>query len=344
MGIFDFVNKYLNINKRSVQYAILSLYVFFIGVHLYNVLIEKKSIEWMQIVLQLLLIVIIHFWLYTIPKFHYRFNKLKDAFESSYYKNKFQAHLNLFYFFKKRGVFFKIIYSGIWFICCIYIVYVIQSYQLLDCGISKWITIFLLLLSLCLNYSSYYWSVQFTYFLRQVSKISTRKSDSFLEYNIYIPTSTSGIQRLLSDSTLTAVVFLVISLLYTAFYLIIILGNYNNYAFQIRVEDSPMLFRLTSILTGALGIGTFIFIFLLPRLFLKRIIAAWKRKSLKTFECKLHEAEQNQNISQIDRIVCIIERLHKDTLIFSYNSVEITVAVITCICNIICAWITLGAK
>lgn len=84
-----------------------------------------------------------------------------------------------------------------------------------------------------------------------------------------------------------------------------------------------------------LGAGTFFVLYLVPKLFLKRIHRIWKIDSLREFEDALRLAERANNTSEVDRLLTIIDRLNKDNLRIEYSFLEMSVALTTGILNII---------
>lgn len=87
MEMLEFVEKNLLYKKTHTKILIVCLYLIVAAVHGY-VLVFDHTVDFDQFVCQLILVGIIHLWIYAAPKFSARIRSLKDAFpEDSKYND-----------------------------------------------------------------------------------------------------------------------------------------------------------------------------------------------------------------------------------------------------------------
>lgn len=221
----------------------------------------------------------------------------------------------------------EIFYIVIWSICVVSIIVGIIKFHFVTLNIIGWLTILLLAVSLGLNFFSYYLSIILTYFLRQISNISQD-----LKHNQYIPSATCGFQRLQSDATMHSMVFLIVTLFYTVLYSIFAIQLFHTAAIPGSLRDN-ILFGLITYLSLLFGIFTFLVVFLVPKLFLRRLLERWKNASLSSFQESLYQAEEQHDTAMIEAAITKIERIQNDRLKLQFCGFEFWVAMSTVFIN-----------
>jgi len=276
-------------------------------------------------------------WILSAPKYYNRANSLKTLFPSSPdYCNLCQKYLNQWSYLKiknsqsKLEKKIRVFYHIFWIITSISsIVIIVSIFKLIpfDCiGIA---TIWLLIASLGLNFSSYYLSITFVYFINKVSFLNN------LEYNKYLPSKTWGLQKLFFCAREGSSTFLIVTLLYTLLFMALIFSGLQNENILngINKHIKPLLFLIIALFT--IGIMTSCIIFIFPKIFLYNLHKNWKEQSLKIFEQELYNAEKNNDYKKIFRLVNIINILQKDKFIPQFNTFEVLVPLSTILLNII---------
>ncbi|WP_026506807.1 hypothetical protein [Butyrivibrio sp. MC2013] len=162
-----------------------------------------------------------------------------------------------------------------------------------------------------LNYMSYYHSLLFAFFVRQLSKKANE-----LPYNEYKPSITTEFRILVSLATRVSASFFVIAMIYVLLLLSCIgLGGHFE-------EESRLYLYIMLFCAGLPCLISPIIIFLLPKAFLNRIVEAWKMKTAM-------KLDENGNYDQTQSIR---EKLWEDS--FAVVPIEIVFAVFSLIINL----------
>ena len=223
-------------------------------------------------------------------------------------------------------------YLVFWLAACISFLWGIWFFKLLPMNIIGITTLFLLILTLSLNCFSYYSCIVYTCFLASISRLKV----GTLKHNKYLPSSSWGLQRLMSNAKVFSMIFLLVSFLYTLQYVAHIIPSIQNTVSMSLFHAHPLAFGLISLLVFLLGLATFLVIFITPKYFLRRIFRKWKELSLREFEAKLYERDSGEEDYELrERIVHDIEMLNNDKLAFESNTFEVSVAVTTIAVNVL---------
>ena len=320
---------YLYKKKRIIAiFVLLSLFIFFA---------QYENPDYLQLVCQILLFTTLLIWIQTAPKYFKRINSLKTLFPTNQnYFNLCESYMNRWSYLKIHTsqsrteknirIFYSITWVITWTSSIIIILYVFKLIPINPVGI---MTLILLLASLTLNYASYYLSINLVYFIRRVSLLDN------LEYNMYLPSATWGLQKLFVYTREGAVTFLVVTFLYTILYMILIFSGMRKAYFLNTMANynKPLIFIIFVLLS--IGFITYIIIFIAPKIFLSNLYKNWKEKSLKMLENELVNAEQHSDDTKIDLIINRIIVLQKDRFLPPFNTIEILVTLSTILINIV---------
>lgn len=322
---------YLCINKKKY------IQLFFVSVFLFIFIIQYKNPNYIQLICQVLLIIILIIWIQSTPKYYYRLNSLKTLFNSSQdYCNLCKRYINQWSYLKIHNLQsalekrIRILYFITWIVTwgsSIAIILFVFKLIPFDCiGIT---TITLLFISLTLNFSSYYLSLTLVYFFKRVSLLND------LQYNKYLPSATWGLQKLLFYTREGSSTFLIVTLLYTILYTVLILSGIQNKNIFNAINDHSISLLFIIVSLFIIGFITYFIIFIVPKIFLSNLHKNWKEQSLKTFERELLNAENINDDKKIDLLVNRINTLQKDRFINQFNTFEILVTLSTILINII---------
>lgn len=344
MEIMKIVHVYLDYSKPRVKITICCLYPALIVINVKWASYTGKPCNIIQLITQLILLLVIHIWIYSAPKFYANTISMDQIFPDSQYISLCERHMDLMYqlHFETNSaknpissvyeIIFKSGFCFLWIFVWVKCAYIFRYLGILPSNLIGDITISLFSTALFLNFSSYYTCILLTYFLRQVSNLPNIKE---LHHNRYIPSSSLGLQRLSANASIASVVFLMVSMLFTIIHIVTILSGIRSDEFIELLKKRPDYFRFITVSIFMLGAGTFFVLYLVPKLFLKRIHRIWKIDSLREFEDALRLAERANNTSEVDRLLTIIDRLNKDNLRIEYGFLEMSVALTTGILNII---------
>lgn len=344
MEIMKIVHIYFDYSRPQVKITMCCLYPILVAINMQWASYVGESCNVIQLTTQLILLLIIHIWVYSAPKFYLNAIRLDQIFQDSQYASLCKRHIDLMYqlHFETDSArdsissIFEIIFKSgfcfFWAFVCVKSAYIFRYLGIFPSNLIGDITIFLFLIALFLNYSSYYTCILLTYFLRQVSNLPNIKE---LHHNQYIPSSSLGLQRLSANASTTSVVFLIVSMLFTIIHIVTILSGMKSDEIRELLENRPDYFCFVTFSIFILGAGTFLVLYLVPKLFLKRIHRIWKIDSLKKIEGDLRLAEKANDKPEIDRLLTIIDRLNKDNLKIEYSFLEVSVVLTTGMLNII---------
>lgn len=175
--------------------------------------------------------------------------------------------------------------------------------------------VILLSITLILNFSSYYICIVYAYFLYRVSTLES------LRYNKYTPSATEGYQNLRQVAQRVSTTFLIMSVLSTISCAIMMYRGLRNW--ETTSLNSTDVVRLSLMVSLVLffGFGTFIVLFLLPKMLLRRMFCFWRSQSLHKFQESLFQAEDQCNQSEVDQISQKIKQLMEAKIGFQFGLV-----------------------
>lgn len=322
------------------------IYCIVISIHLFNFFINQH-LDPIQLIIQCLLLIIIHIWIYSTPIYYKRICDLNHTFGQKSYQKLYYRYILWLHLFpwhssidlnkrriKKTKVqrIVQFLYLIIWFSVFLFFSFYSIKAQLLPANTITILTIIFLFIAMSLNYCSYYSCITFTLFLRKLSHLPRLTS---FRYNRYIPSLSSSFQQLLSHITFTSLIFLIVAFLFTTIYSIAVLNRIHSNDTLDLLKYYPLFFYIATCITCILGFGTLFVLYLMPRFYLKSIHNLWKETSLLNFEKKLYSDERQNNNVEIDRCVNIISRISKDKLSINYQFLNFTIALATCLINFI---------
>lgn len=187
----------------------------------------------------------------------------------------------------------------------------IQSVLVCIQGCITWI-IGVVCMTLCMH--SWWYSMEYGYFLSKVSRMANIKN-----YNNIHPSQTHALKRLLHTSTMLSTAFLVTSALLAVQYVAVFVldGPYPN---------SRIINNIWMLLILIPGVCSLIPMVVLPKLFIIRIHRKWKMGLIKKYEARLRNSI---GIKNIDELFSTIDTINNDKIDFHYF--EVIGAVITVI-------------
>lgn len=292
---------------------------------------RKEKLNMMQMLFQVLFLSNIHIWLYGSSKFYEGIKRLRSFFDAAAYKRICDAFRHWGYLWwmdsgKSFRNFIKVFYTFIWIAYCICIINVfVIHYHFIPINIYGFTTIVLYVLVMTLNYSSYYLCIAYVFFLRSISKIE-------LEHNEQIPSSTWGFQRLLHDSSMVSIAFLVDSMIYVVIYFIeiyVMIGG--KYFYDIALFKEKILLGYVTFFTLLPSLFSFFIVFILPKVFLDRLLKRWKLEELKRLDDELKNGPVLGDSSR-DRKQLMIDHIIHDRIRF--GRFEIGTAVLSLMVNL----------
>ena len=247
---------------------------------------DNNILSWQNYVCFMLLLGVIHVWKYTLLKFNQSRDDLNALFDISIDKDSHIKYMEILADyddlrsaspFKKSSdktrARIKRLYLGLWsFISIIIIVCVgfLHLYGIGDFSIScfailSWFIIFILLIyGMILNYQSYYASMTFCYFTRQIANSQDLKCDSENPWN------STYLRQLIKIASRSSMSFFAVSTMYMAVMAISFLTTGRP------ADGSMRFFIMLVVLSTFLCAFSFILFTLLPKLFLNRRFRNWK--------------------------------------------------------------------
>lgn len=330
MDIMKWVIQNLNYNDKAGKLFITFLY-FILSV-LFFILAYQHNINSSMLIVQISHIIIINIWLYTAPKFYSDYKSLNSLFKNSVeYKKECKDNEQRVCIFNYQNNNWclnmgKIVYSIFWGLLTFFSLVFAWNLFSNELIYDKIFLIFLICISMFLNYSSYYTSMMNTFFYRQISNLHE------LEYNVFVPSATYEFVKLKKNANKTSIIFLSVALLYDVAYISLLFTKNmpDNYCTILGVNNELLffIFLIFSILS-------FFIVFLLPKFFLHRLLYRWKEAALCCFQKELYDAQENDT-SKVKTIVQDIERLNNDKVKFGLvNLFEILLIITTIIYNIV---------
>ncbi|WP_026506429.1 hypothetical protein [Butyrivibrio sp. MC2013] len=321
--------------KKMVDGVCIVLYVL-LTVFLLRGIILKNYVfgtdDWQHSImyysLYIVSIIIVQVWLYLCLKHGAYYSEIDNYFSANEYKQVWKdvQESMMPLCFKKRGMLekiIKIVYILVWIGIIFLVVFTMDRldyFQFLEIELIEskggTVTRVFSLLGLCLfvggtilNFNSYYVSITFSYFLRNVSKISDK-----LAYNHEKPSYTYGFHKLVHIASRTSIGFFSIAMLYILELLVCMtLGG------PVDSDQSVFLWLLVACAIFPCIISMLL-VFTLSKAFLNRLLRDWK----------FNEMIELQNKGVTSPVV--LEQIYKDK--FPVLRADITIAFITLIVNV----------
>lgn len=253
--------------------------------------INNKVVTWQNYVCFMILLGVIHVWNYAILKNKHSRTELGKLFPNS---NKYEEILEDYDKLSeikpsseedddtRRRI--KIMYSGLWFsvsvvilLCCacIYVYLVLNKYLAngLVIGVINAIILainwLLLGIGLWVNHKSYYASMVFCYFTRQIA-------NEDINCDCSLPWNSKDLRKLINISSRSSISFFVVSVMY----MIVLAINFGTTR-GISSERIKSYWILLIALSTFLGVISFMLFTFLPKVFLNRLFRKWKFKNVK---------------------------------------------------------------
>ncbi len=333
MEIMEFVNQYLAPNRTHTRYyGVLLLLMIAVSQIWYKC--TKLSICWELLICQLISMATIAIWIGGAPSFFKLTKSLYKAFDGEEYHKLAEKHRQWIRQFSFQDQYetdaltvFKLTYLLIWLLCWIYVAWALFHYQMLPTDFLGISTVVLLGITLILNFSSYYTCIVYTYFLYRVSILKS------LKYNKYTPSATEGYQNLRQGAQRESTTFLIVSVLFTISGAIMMCRGLRNWEATSLTDADIFCLSLMVALVLFFGFGTFIVLFLLPKVLLRRMFLFWRSQSLHKFQKALFQAEKDRNQSEVDQISQKIKQLMEDKVGLQFGPIEVLVAITTILVN-----------
>lgn len=286
------------------------------------------ALDWQHSVMNYALllfgVIIIHVWLYLCGKFGTHYSEVATYFDSNKYKLVWEDNVEWCSPMKFRGrsLFEKLVkgtYFAVWCGITALVIWCLDELDYYDFFSIRFLMqnggtithVYLLLelsiflIGLFLNYFSYFSSIMFSYFIRNVAN----KCDD-LKYNKKKPSYTLGFHRLLHLSSRIDIAFFFESMMYVALVILCMaLGGGK--------EKSVFLWLLTFCAMMPCLISICL-VFVLSKAFLNRLLRKWKFARMKELE------NTNASVSTLDNIF-------KDKL--TLLRLDIILAILTLIVN-----------
>jgi len=295
---------------------------------------SQEALDVRQIVVQLILLLILFFSIYSVPRFRESLTQHRDSFRSdATFKNSYEKYEKWLYLFRQRNStwIFKIAFLLLWALASVYLVKQHCKLGTFSDNCAGVYTIILLILTLIFNAFSYYLCIIYIKFLRDNSINKIRSG-----YNKSNPSCSLGFQRLLLSAKTQSKLFLFTALLYSFAFLIVFSPNINNGVAATLDNKQGITFFVITFLTFLLTIVTSIAMFFAQGYYLNRILRFWKMDTLKTLENKLMQAYSKNCISCINRLSKNIETLVNDKpLAITSFPVEMSVSITTILVNLV---------
>jgi hypothetical protein len=242
----------------------------------------------------MLLIGVIHVWIYAFLKFKQSRDELNGLFKSSpvVYKDILDDYDNLLCIISlKRAdktidiprAFFKIAYPVLWVYFCYKIctcTYNLHLYGIGDADhtglftFSSWVIFFSLIAGMGFNFVSYYFSMAFCFFTRELANAQN------LSCECENPWNSKDLRQLIKMASRSSMSFFVVSMMYMA---VVSIGLLSIEDFN---TDEMKYVTMLLVLTTFLCVFSFILFAILPKLFLNRRFRYWKFEKVKDLDDK----------------------------------------------------------
>lgn len=331
MWLLEIINKHVNYKNRGMKISFTILCCACFIVHFLNFLM-KSRIEIPQFLVQIILLIIIYLSLYIAPKTCLRTDALEIAFDIEDYKIIYDKYRNYWMYIKrgehkKKKLTFIIGWCIIVVICCVLSI-IIGIITLNLCGA---ITVGLYVLAMFLNCFSYFTCFLYVMFLR---KISNSKEIKNYKHNKFLPATSSGFQKLVSNAQQNSMVFLIVAVLFSILYCILLTAQQINSHGSLIIKYPYIVFFLT-LQVILLGVGTFCIDYIAPQIFLGRILGRWKEQTLAELESDLYDESIERYSEREEKIIVYIENLNNNRIKYRYRIVDYILIITTIIANLV---------
>lgn len=324
-------NKYLNILAAIFVFLYVLTTTIWLGHDFYTLLFNRVNVlTWRSYLCIMLLIGAIHIWFYLALKFINIRKALKSLFPKNKYYKKILNHLKALALplpYVKDctmveillKLFFTILWTGASisiFISCINLCSFNSE------GKYNYLLIlvfgFLILLGCILNYFSYYSSIAFCYFVREVANEKNIKCEKSCDY----PSNSRNLRTLLHISSRISMSFFAVSMMYllaATIYITPILSKiplnsnisvdyisqekYLYTGYYLPRHSSVMLLGLVVILC----VFSLVLVSLLSKIFLNRLFRRWKIEKVQHLEANLKEDAITSNEYYTDKITEVLK-------------------------------------
>lgn len=353
-GFVDHIAQFVNqeTKNKNIIYALFFLgYITMTGLLLWHILYTRKIVLFSRnnweincFLISMCSLFAIHIWMYIATKYIDYIDKLEGFFATGNQKNDsyikiwneakewmtFGANSNCMLY----SVFVKLIYTCAWIGLCLITVYCSFKLGWINDNIYSKVAILIYLISMFLNYFSYYRSVIFTYFIRNISN----KWD-MLGYNHMKPSNTEGFRNLIHASSRVAIAFFCDSMMYILLLMGLVVVNQS-----LKYKEVEYLITLV-LCTLIPSLISFLVVFLLPKIFLNRLLRRWKREVTHDLYEKYRKQIENKKDDDIVQEKEMQEVQERLDIIYNDNlpivKTELFVAIVSCLAEIIAVVVTI---
>ena len=330
MEILKFFKKNLNHKDPHTQILISLSCSLIIIFHIIYFFTNDKTLDIIQIICQIILVLIILIWIFSSTKFFNCIKELEKLFKTKQYKNAYRKYINLIHQFnyKKwsiRRIFIELIYVFAWFFPFINAMVQLYHFGFVPSNFIGTITIILFAIAIYLNYFSSHLSFSFAFFIYQISKIEK------LDYNRNLPSATWGFQILKYNISLCLFTYFIVSSLYTMFFIVIIFFTHRTRDMVILINNEILKYY-AMLIVFILTSFTFFILLLLPNIFLYNLFSKWRHASLYYFEKKLLSIKKHENCQEKIWIIERIKDISNDRM--RKNYIDLIIAITNIILNI----------
>ncbi len=276
--------------------------------------------------LYIICIAIIHIWIYSTFKLKHSIEKLSEYFQKSNYMKVWSKYSHWFDPFPYDDVeiyeaIFKMLYTLTWvalFFLSLFCTDKLGLYKIssiLDNNqsvVNRMVIIIglaLFIIGMFLNYFSFYASIILTYFIRNISNNS-----QYLEFNHTRPSATKEFHELIHISSRTAITFFFESMLYIC--LLVIPINIMPHDFY---ADNIIYWWLLMACTLIPCVISFLLVFLLPKLFLNRLLRRWKWMAIDEIDLKMQRIQKKTEKGLVEDEFSPLYVAYNDMLNVIYN-------------------------
>lgn len=256
----------------------------------------------------------IHLWVYLARRFYvgmygengfFRSREFQESYEKIWYQSvswfePFPVHTHTVF-----ESFIKLLYLAGWMLLCLTVMVCSNNMNLFHFydtvtvngeikgihfkNLVVFIGVCLYLLSMVLNYISYFMCIAFTWFIR---KISNHASE--IEFNHVKPSNTPGFQQLLHASSRVAIAFFSDSMLYLILTIVEIETGKRCHIIGVKDTLGIVVIMMSVLIPCVLS---FFVIYLLPKAFLSRLLRKWKMLAVEKIlnNCKLKKINEKKN-------------------------------------------------
>lgn len=355
-GFVDYISYFVNhkTKNKNIIYAIFFLsYISATGLLLWHILYTRKIIlfstrnnwEVNCFLIFMCSLFAIHIWIYVATKYEEYIKQLETYFaddknsKNGVYIKIWNEAKEWMTFTSNRkcrlySVFVKLVYTCAWLGLCVITVWCTYKQGWIPPSIYTYLAILMYIISMFLNYYSYYRSVIFTYFIRNISNKWNK-----IDFNYMKPSNTDGFRNLVHASSRVAIAFFCDSIMYILLLLGLVVSNQN-----IAYKENDYLIILV-LCTLVPSLISFLVVFLLPKIFLNRLLRRWKREAASLLYEKYKNQIENKNVNNKKHKKKILEVQARLDMIYNDNfpiiKTELFVAIISCLVEVVAVVITI---